>query len=80
MAKKIKLTQTPTWLRMVRRFYAYLGAGALGSMFTLYHVSDNVQNQVFFWYGVGAFVIQLVCDTTFKMEDDESYLKPDPKN
>jgi len=77
--RRIRLTQTPTWLRMVRKFYAYLGAGALGSMFTVYEVSDKVQNQAFFWYGVGAFTIQLICDTTFKI-DSEDNLHPDPIN
>jgi len=77
--KKIKLTQTPTWLRVVRRFYAYLGAGMFTSMFTVYNTPEHIQNQVFFWYGVGAFTIQLICDTTFKFDDEESYLTPDRK-
>lgn len=76
MANK-KLKATPDWLRMLRRFYAYLGAGTLASMFTIYEVSDKTQNQVFFWYGVGAFTIQLICDMTFKIDKPED-LKPDP--
>jgi len=74
---KTKLKETPTWLRFLRRFYAYLGAGMLTSMFTVYSVSEHTQNQVFFWYGVGAFAIQLICDISFKVEKPEP-LKPDP--
>lgn len=76
---RTKLKETPNWLRMLRRFYAYLGAGTLGSMFTLYEVTEKTQNQVFFWYGVGAFAIQLVCDMSFKVDKIEP-LKPDPKD
>jgi len=75
---KTKLKETPTWLRMLRRFYAYLGAGMLTSMFTVYSVSEHVQNQVFFWYGVGAFSIQLICDMSFKVDKLDD-LPADPK-
>jgi hypothetical protein len=76
---KKKLKDTPNWLRIVRRLYAYLGAGALGSMFTLYSIDTLTQNKVFFWYGVGAFTIQLICDMSFKQDPIED-LKPDPKD
>lgn len=74
---KKKLKDTPNWLRIVRRFYAYLGAGTLGAMFTLYNIDTLTQNKVFFWYGVGAFTIQLICDMSFKQDKPEP-LKPDP--
>jgi len=76
---KKKLKDTPNWLRIVRRLYAYLGAGTLGTMFTLYNIDPLTQNKVFFWYGVGAFTIQLICDMSFKQEKIEP-LKPDPNN
>jgi hypothetical protein len=76
---KKKLKATPDWLRMLRRFYAYLGAGALAGMFTVYHVNEGLQNKLFFWYGVGAFAIQLICDITFK-EDKLTDLPADPIN
>lgn len=76
---KKKLKETPNWLRIARRFYTYLGAGTLGAMFTVYNINEITQNRIFFWYGVGAFTIQLICDMSFKQEPLDN-LKPEPKD
>lgn len=75
----IKLKETPNWLRIFRRIYTYLGATGLASMITVYNLSADTQNKVFFWYGLGAVIIQAVCDFSFKTEPLED-LTPDPKN
>ena len=62
--------------RTFRRIYTYLGGGAMASYFALYGVPLDTQAKIYFWFGVGAFVVQLLCDST---KEPLEPLQPDLK-
>lgn len=62
--------------RTFRQIYTYLGGGAMASYFTLYGIPLDTQAKVYFWFGVGAFIVQFLCDST---KETLPSLKPDPK-
>lgn len=63
--------------RKFRQIYTYLGGGAMASCFAAYSTPLDLQAKIYFWFGVGAFIVQLLCDSA---KESLPSLKPDPKN
>ena len=74
---KIKLKPTPNWLRVVRKIYTYIGGSFIVSFFAITKMTDAEQVFAIQCYLLGGWLIQLVCDMSFKVEKPEP-LKPDP--
>ncbi len=72
---KAKFRISKATKRKIRRIYTYLGSGVLGTMFALYNIPAITQNRIFFWFGVGAFIVQLWNDRDKEPLKD---LEPDP--
>lgn len=62
--------------RRFRQIYTYLGGGTMASYFAVYGIELSTQAKIYFWFGVGAFVVQLLCDSA---KDPLPTLKPDLK-
>ena len=65
---KIKLKETPTWLRIVRRIYTYLGVSFIGAVLGRLDISNESQILVMEFYLLGGVIIQTICDFSFKTE------------
>jgi len=76
MRSKFKTIFSKKNFRIFRQVYTYLGGGAMASCFAVYGVPLDLQAKVYFWFGVGAFIIQFLCDST---KETLPALKPDLK-
>jgi hypothetical protein len=76
MRSKFKTIFSKKNFRTFRQVYTYLGGGAMASCFAAYSIPLDTQAKVYFWFGVGAFIVQFLCDST---KETLPSLKPDPK-
>ena len=74
-----KLPETPTWLKIVRRIYTYIGGGSLLTILQYYNYSAKDTAFILSMYIMIGMVVQIICDVSFKTEKIQN-LKPDPKN